>query len=125
MEEITLPETRETTQPTEPPLPWDPDARWYSTYYFDKRPNPDPNIVEGVVRFNSLLKNETKEPLTVASAHADFYLGTELVAQEDFDGGRLPDFLPHPGVGDLILNYGEPIVFQLYSTQQEPAATIV
>ena len=118
----TVPTTEETIQPTEPELPWDPDARWYGTYYFDKRPNPDPNIVEGVVRFNALLRNEDREPLTVESAHADFYLGTEVVAQEDFDSNRLLDFLPHPRVGDLVLNYGEPIVFQLYSTQQEPGS---
>ena len=119
VEEETLP-VPETTQPTEPELLWDPDARWYRTYYFDKRPNPDPNIVEGVVRFNSLLRNESTEPLTIESAHADFYLGTEIVAQEDFDGNRLLDFLPHPRVGDLVLEYGEPTVFQLYSTIQEP-----
>lgn len=114
--------TQPATQPTEPELPWDPDARWYGTYYFDKRPNPDPNIVEGVVRFNSLLKNEDREPLTIQSAHADFYQGTSLVAQEDFDGDRLLDFLPHPRVGDLVLEYGEPTVFQLYSTTQEPGS---
>ena len=122
VEEETLPATEETTLPTEPELPWDPDARWYGTYYFDKRPNPDPNIVEGVVRFNALLKNENKEPITIESAHADFYLGTELVAQEDFDCDRLLDFLPHPRVGDLVLEYGEPTVFQLYSTIQEPGS---
>ena len=49
VEEETLP-VPETTQPTEPELPWDPDVRWYRTYYFDKRPNSDRNIVEGVVR---------------------------------------------------------------------------
>lgn len=118
MEEEILP----TTQPTEPELPWDPDARWYPTYYFDKRPNPDPNIVEGVVRFNALLRNEAREPLTIQSAHADFYLGTEIVAQEDFDSNRLLDFLPHPRVGDLVLEYGEPTVFQLYSTIQQPGS---
>lgn len=122
MEVQTLPATEETTQPTEPELPWDPDVRWYSTYYFDKRPNPDPNIVEGVVRFNSLIKNETSDPLTIESAHADFYMGTKIVAQEDFDGDRLLDFLPHPRVGDLVLNYGEPTVFQLYSTIQQPGS---
>lgn len=115
-----LPATAETTQPTEPELPWDPDIRWYSTYYFDKRPNPDPNIVEGVVRFNSLLRNENREPLTIESAHADFYMGTEVVAQEDFDADRLLDFLFHPREGDLNINYGGSLVLQLYSTQQEP-----
>lgn len=117
-----LPVSEEPTTPAEPPLPWDPDVRWYGTYYFDKRPNPDPNIVEGVVRFNALLRNKNRTALTIVSAHADFYLGTELVAQEDFDGDRLLDFLPHPRVGDLEMAYGESTVFQLYSTQQEPGS---
>lgn len=112
--------TEETTVPTEPELPWPADVRWYGTYYFDKRPNPDPNIVEGVVRFNALLRNEDRDPLTIASAHADFYLGTEIVAQEDFDKERLPDFLPHPRSTDLTMDYGESRVLQLYSTVQEP-----
>lgn len=119
VEFFSQPTTEETTLPAEPELPWAADVRWYGTYYFEKRPNPDPNIVEGVVRFNALLKNENREPLTVVSAHADFYLGTDLVAQEDFDGDRLLDFLPHPRVGDLVLEYGESVVFQLYSTVQE------
>lgn len=117
--EPTTPSLGETASPTEPNLPWDPNVRWYRTYYFDKRPNPDSNIVEGMVRFNALLRNEGREALTVVSAHADFYLGTELVAQEDFDADRLLDFLPHPRVGDLVLEYGESVVFQLYSTVQE------
>jgi len=115
----TTPATEETTLPTEPELPWPADVRWYGTYYFEKRTNPDPNIVEGVVRFNSLLRNEGREPLTIVSAHADFYLGTEIVAQEDFDSSRLPDFFFHPGVGNLKMEYGESKVFQLYSTEQE------
>lgn len=119
LETQAIPTTEETTQPTEPPLPWDSDARWYPTYYFDKRPNPDPNIVEGVVRFNALFQNEERKILTIQSAHADFYLGTEIVAQEEFDSERLPDFLPHPRFGDLEMEYGESIVLQLYSTEQE------
>lgn len=112
-------EPEETSQPTESILPWDPDVRWYGTYYFEKRPNPDRNIVEGVVRFNALLRNECRETLTIQSAHADFYLGTELVAQEDFDCNRLPDFFFHPGVGNLKMEYGESKVFQLYSLEQD------
>ena len=68
LETQAIPTTEETTQPTEPPLPWDSDARWYPTYYFDKRPNPDPNIVEGVVRFNALFQNEERKILTIQSA---------------------------------------------------------
>ena len=112
-------ETEEVTQPTLPPLPWDADARWYRTYYFDKRPNPDRNIVEGVVRFNVLLRNEAKEIRTVQSVHVDFYMGTENVAQEDFDSTKLSDFFFHPGVGDLEMEYGESTVFQVYSTNVE------
>jgi len=114
-----IPETEDTIQPTESDLPWDSDARWYGTYYFEKRPNPDPNIVEGVVRFNSLLQNEGRETLTIVSAHADYYLGTEKMAQEDYDSNRLLDFLPHPRVGNLKMEYGESKVLQLYSTEQE------
>lgn len=113
------PETEETTQPTEPDLPWDPDARWYGTYYFEKRPNPDPNIVEGVVRFNARLRNEGEETQRILSAHGDFYLGTELVAQEEFGSNQLKKFFFHPGVGDLEMECGESKVFQLYSTEQE------
>jgi len=111
--------TEEVTQPTEEHLSWPSDVRWYGTYYFDKRSNPDPNIVEGVVRFNALLHNENREPLTIVSAHADFYLGTEVVAREDFDSSRLPDFLPHPRSDDMVMEYGESRVLQLYSTVQE------
>ena len=119
METQIIPVTEETTQPTESDLPWSSDVRWYGTYYFEKRPNPDPNIVEGVVRFNSLLRNEGRETLTIVSAHADYYLGTTIVAQEDYDSNRLLDFLPHPRVGNLKIEYGETKVFQLYSTEQE------
>lgn len=120
IETHTPPATEEITQTTEEQLPWPADVRWYGTYYFDKRPNPDPNIVEGMVRFNALLRNEGREPLTIDSAHADFYLGTDIVAQEDFDCSRLPDFLPHPRSSDLVMEYGSSKVLQLYSTLQEP-----
>lgn len=113
------PPTEASPEPTEPELPWPADVRWYGTYYFEERPNPDPNIVTGVVRFNALLRNEGRAPLTVVSAHADFYLDTEVVAREDFDSNRLPDFLPHPRSTDLTLDYGESRVLQLYSTEQE------
>lgn len=119
METQTIPATEEITQPTEPDLPWEPDARWYRTYYFEKSTNPDPNIVPGVVRFNCLLRNEGRETLTVVSAHADFFLETELVAQEDFDSERLPAFFFHPGVGNLEMEYGESKVFQVYTKNVE------
>lgn len=114
-----IPTTEEITQPTEPDLPWDSDVRWYGTYYFEKSTNPDPNIVPGVVRFNSLLHNDRRETMTIVSAHADFYLGTELVAQENFDSNRLPDFFFHPGVGNLKMEYGESKVFQVYTKSVE------
>lgn len=119
LQTLPSPEPGVPTQPTEPELPWPADVRWYSTYYFEKSNNPDPNIVPGVVRFNSLLRNESRETLTIISAHADFYLGTDIVAQEDYDSKKLPDFFFHPGVGNLKMEYGESKVFQVYSTTVE------
>lgn len=113
------PPTEAPPEPAEPELPWPADVRWYGTYYFEERPNPDPNIVTGVVRFNARLRNDDRTPLTIVSAHADFYLGTEVISREDFDSARLPDFLPHPRSTDLTMDYGESRVLQLYSTEQE------